>query len=101
MADGSPQTAASAPVRLAVTVQLGGLAADDIRVECVLDPSHDGADREPRVERFTPASGASHEPRFELQLDDLPNGMLHLRLRAYPWHEDLAHPFEMGLMAWL
>jgi starch phosphorylase len=88
-------------VPLAVAVHLGGLAPEDIRVECVLDLSHDGTDIEPRIERFTPAPDAGHEPRFELELDDLPNGLLHLRVRAYPWHEDLAHPFEMGLMTWL
>jgi hypothetical protein len=70
-------------------------------VQGVRDLSHDGTATAPRIERFTPASDAGHEPRFELELDDLPNGLLHLRVRAYPWHEDLAHPFEMGLMAWL
>ena len=25
-------------------------------------------------------------------------GLVQYRLRAYPWHDGLAHPFEMGLM---
>jgi starch phosphorylase len=28
-------------------------------------------------------------------------GKLEYRIRVYPWHELLTHPFEMGMMRWL
>ena len=28
-------------------------------------------------------------------------GKLEYRIRIYPWHELLTHPFEMGMMRWL
>ncbi|MDZ7748820.1 MAG: alpha-glucan family phosphorylase [Halofilum sp. (in: g-proteobacteria)] len=88
-------------VRLAVTVNLDGLGVDDVCVECVLDRRYEGIDEAPRIEPFEPVGEAAGEQRYELALDDLPNGLLHFRVRAYPWHADLGHPFEMGLMAWL
>jgi glycogen phosphorylase len=43
----------------------------------------------------------SGEHLFELEFAPEQNGRLEYRLRAYPSHELLAHPFETGLMTWL
>jgi starch phosphorylase len=88
-------------IGLAVTAYLDGLGADDIRIECVVDTTHDGPDGRKIVRTFSPAGGGDHDQRYELALDDLPNGLLHFQVRAYPVHDDLGHPFEMGLMTWL
>jgi starch phosphorylase len=41
------------------------------------------------------------EHRFVLQLTPEMCGKLEYRIRIYPWHELLTHPFEMGMMRWL
>ncbi len=96
---GEPPRAAGTgePVRLSVSAHLDGLDTDDVRVEAVVETG-EGA---PRIERFEPVAGDGSDHRYELTLTDLPNGLLHYRVRAYPWHADLAHPYEMGLMSWL
>ena len=38
--------------------------------------------------------------RYFLQLAPELCGMLDYRIRAYPTHELLTHPFELGLMVW-
>jgi len=41
------------------------------------------------------------EHRFVLQLTPEMCGKLEYRVRIYPSHEMLTHPFEMGMMRWL
>ena len=41
------------------------------------------------------------EHRFVLQITPEMCGKLDYRIRVYPWHELLTHPFEMGMMRWL
>ena len=36
-----------------------------------------------------------------LQLTPEICGKLEYRIRVYPWHENLTHPFEMGMVRWL
>jgi starch phosphorylase len=40
------------------------------------------------------------EQRYVLDLAPDLCGRLDYRIRAYPFHERLAHPFELGLMLW-
>ena len=40
------------------------------------------------------------EHRFALELQPELCGRLDYRIRAYPCHEALTHPFELGLMVW-
>jgi glycogen phosphorylase len=91
---------ASLPVEVAV--KLNGLAPADVRVELLLS-------REPRE---TPPLQHSHdlapagqldsgEHRYVLDLKPGLSGKLDYRIRVYPQHELLAHPFELGLMAWV
>jgi starch phosphorylase len=51
---------------------------------------------------LTPAgAGDSAEQRFRIDLKPGLAGMLDYRIRAYPRHELLTHPFEMGLSTWV
>jgi glycogen phosphorylase len=90
----------SIPVELAV--RLNGLAPSDVRVELLLS-------REPRE---TPPLEHAHdlvaagtldsgEHRFALELRPGLAGKLDYRIRIYPRHELLTHPFEMGLVTWV
>jgi starch phosphorylase len=38
---------------------------------------------------------------YELEIAPELCGKLDYRVRIYPWHELLTHPFETGLMVWL
>ena len=68
-----------------------------IAVECVLGRvDRDGVFRAELALRFAGGDGAV----FEQQIEPLP-GLQHYRVRAYPAHALLAHPFEVGCMTWL
>jgi glycogen phosphorylase len=45
--------------------------------------------------------GQNGESIFALDLTPDVCGKINYRLRAYPHHELLTHPFEMGMMLWL
>lgn len=82
-----------------VKVDLDGLAMTDVTVECVC--GRDGPDGfEPlRILKLEPLADGSAPGRYRLDADPLP-GLQQLRLRAYPFHPMLSHPFEMGRMIW-
>jgi len=89
---------------LAVDLQLAGLAPEDVVVECIVTQDGTDARTARHSHRLAPrpeASTADGLMRFETELvPELP-GLQHYQLRTFPWHEDLAHPFEMGLMKWV
>ena len=95
---GRIQFGESLPVEVAV--RLNGLAADDVRVELLLE-------REPRdglrhSHDLLPAGSAdSGEQKFALELKPGLSGKLDYRIRVYPTHDLLTHPFELGLMIWV
>lgn len=83
--------------RVEVAVMLDGLSPDDVIVEILMD------DRG-RQQRFELAAAGTiaetGEQRFMLELTPDLCGQLEYRIRAYPCHALLAHPFEMGRMIW-
>jgi len=89
-------------LRFEVAVTLNGLAPEDIVVELLLGaPEYESAEEKPRQYRF--ASGAADSggrQHYVLELAPEICGRLEYRIRAYPWHERLTHPFELGLMIW-
>ncbi len=90
-------------VHLAVDVALNGLRAEDIAVEVLLhDGSHGPADRDDPLP-LAPSGGAdeTETQRYELHLAPERCGRFEYRIRAYPRHPLLAHPFELGLMLWI
>jgi glycogen phosphorylase len=88
-------------VRVEAAVALNGLAPQDVAVELLL--ARPGA-ASPAArcllapERPLPGGG---EHLYALEFAPELNGRIEYRLRAFPKHELLAHPFETGLMTWL
>jgi len=91
-------------LRLEVAVFLDGLKPEDVVVEMLLGRHTEFEKlREKRRYRFEWEGVMTDqgEYRFVLQLTPEMCGKLDYRVRTYPWHELLTHPFEMGMMRWL
>ncbi|MDD3529335.1 MAG: alpha-glucan family phosphorylase [Gallionellaceae bacterium] len=92
----------SETVRIQVAVNLNGLAPEDVRVELLVGrASKVGQDKELRTLLFSATGMAGTEHMFTLDMTPEYCGRLLYRIRIYPCHEMLTHPFEMGLMLWL
>jgi starch phosphorylase len=91
-------------VQVDVAIQLDGLAPEDVIVELLLAriASDTGKGRQLRY-RLAPTGAVNDagEHVFTLELAPELCGKLDYRIRAYPHHQALTHPFEMGLMVWL
>ena len=83
-------------------MKLNGLSAADVCVELLLT----------RGMRETPVVQHSHElaaegapqegeQRFRIDLKPGLAGRLDYRIRIYPRHDLLTHPFELGLICWV
>lgn len=93
-----------APVELEVRVFLNGLAAEHVRVECLVEPDRQvAADAPLRRYAFTVSSAddAAGTAAYRLQLTPPYSGLQRYRIRCFPNHPLLNHPFEMGRMLWL
>jgi starch phosphorylase len=90
----------SVPVEVAV--KLNGLAPPDVRVEALLSRSLRGSPPVEHVHELAPAGAMEGgEQRFSIALKPGLAGRLDYRIRVYPRHELLTHPFELGLMGWV
>jgi starch phosphorylase len=90
-------------LRLEVAAALNGLAPEDVVVELLLGyPEYEQAEDKPHQYRFAARGAIDSAGRQHFLLELAPEvcGRLEYRIRAYPWHELLAHPFELGLMLW-
>jgi starch phosphorylase len=88
-------------VRIETAVRLNGLNPEDVAVELVLSRPGERGNGKTVQHRFTAVGpGADGEHRYALELAPELCGRLDYRIRAYPWHEYLTHPFEQGLMIW-
>ncbi|MFM1887261.1 MAG: hypothetical protein RL026_2418 [Pseudomonadota bacterium] len=102
------------PVQLQVAVQLNGLSPLDVRVEMkarrnlpetLFEPAalcsygHGLPAGQWRAEGV-PTGASSSDGHALYALASLPPGagQYEAQFRVYPWHPDLAHPLEMGLM---
>jgi len=89
-------------LQLEVTVKLAGLKPEDVQVECLLERQLK-IDADPREQRlaFAPAGAPDNDvQRYVLEVAPEFCGGLYYFVRVYPWHELLAHRFELGLMRW-
>jgi starch phosphorylase len=90
-------------VRVEVAVRLNGLSPSDVVVELLIARGTDEpTDKRVRNELlFDGTMADAGEHRFSLDLQPELCGRLDYRIRAYPCHEALTHPFELGLMVWV
>jgi starch phosphorylase len=103
-ADNTPRRIAfGSSIHFEVAVQLDGLAPTDVVVELLFSrPNANAQSRPPRPYRLEYAGpGQGGESLFALELTPDVCGKIEYRLRVYPSHELLTHPFEMGMMVWL
>jgi starch phosphorylase len=89
------------PIRLAA--RLGGLEPDDVMVECLVGTeSEEGEFTVGGRFVLQPAGlGDDGETVFQLDLQPPLPGLQAYKLRMYPCHALLSHPFETGFMIWL
>ncbi|MFN2308853.1 MAG: alpha-glucan family phosphorylase [Gammaproteobacteria bacterium] len=88
---------------ITVAAKLHGLAATDVQVQCLVgsENAHGDFVAEAHFE-FTPAGAHSDgETLFRLDLSPPLAGLQTYKLRMYPTHKLLSHPFETGCMLWL
>ena len=90
-------------MRIAAGAWLNGLQPADVKVELLLWHGAPAQSDAPESHEFAPvgASDAQGEQRYELELKPETCGRLEYRIRMYPRHELLTHPFELGLMLWV
>ena len=87
-----------------VAVRLNGLAPGDVVVEMLLGLfAKRDKSSEPVHYRFEPTGvmTGTGENIFALEVKPELCGKLEYRIRAYPYHTMLTHPFELGMMRWL
>jgi glycogen phosphorylase len=83
--------------RVRVTVELGGLSGDDVRVECVHGPvGHDGEFTSTEVVELAPTAPTVYGGEITIAIA----GTHGVSARVFPLHADLASPFDVGRMAW-
>ncbi|MDP1653899.1 MAG: alpha-glucan family phosphorylase [Rhodocyclaceae bacterium] len=90
-------------LRFEVAVHLNGLSPEDIVVEMLMERPGANAKSKPPRRMFLEHQGpiGNGEDLFSLALTPDVCGKIDYRIRAYPHHELLTHPFEMGMMLWL
>ncbi|WIM04542.1 MAG: alpha-glucan family phosphorylase [Candidatus Nitricoxidivorans perseverans] len=91
-------------VRFEVALRLNGLRFDDVQLELLF--GRPNAVPASRSRRFHLKYQGLHveggeEHLFAIDLVPEVCGKIEYRIRAYPHHELLTHPFEMGMMLWL
>lgn len=85
-----------------IAVQLNGLLPEDLKVELVfIRPGKTASNKAQHhlLCHERPLENGKH--LFTCELTPAKCGKLEYLVRAYPHHDLLTHPFEMGLMLWL
>tara|TARA_R110002110_G_scaffold415561_2_gene650934 strand:- start:154541 stop:157075 length:2535 start_codon:yes stop_codon:yes gene_type:complete len=89
-------------ILLRVRAQLNGLAATDVKLECLFGTkSAEGSVDVSQVAVLQESSQDNGYTTFELELSPQIAGLQYYRLRLYPFHTSLSHPFELGCMIWV
>jgi len=101
--DVKPAIPSDETLKITVATKLNGLAAKDVKLECVVG-TEDAHGRFEVDACFTldpdPAT-SGEETLFTLDLEPPLPGLQYYKLRMYPWHKLLSQPFETGCMIWL
>jgi len=90
------------PLSIELAVNLNGLKIEDIVLECLIG-SGKGDNYKVKVSVQLEANGTldTGETVFKLNVQPSIPGLQYYQLRAYPWHPNLSHRFEVGFMTWL
>jgi starch phosphorylase len=90
-------------LKIQVAAKLGELGPDDVVLECLIgtETEHEAFTVRERVKLNPSGSNAEEESLFELDLSPPLSGLQFYKLRIYPNHRLLSHPFETGRMIWL
>jgi len=89
-------------LHFALGVQLAGLAPNDLTVELVFTrPGEPATAKTRRYELLYECPLGDGEHRFSRELTPDQCGKMEYRVRVFPTHELLTHPFEMGMTIWL
>ena len=90
-------------LQIGVAVKLNGLGFADVAVEVLVWPTANAAGDAIVTRRLNPVGPLPGDGEYAFELDFQPNlsGKLEYRLRVFPFHERLTHPFELGLMLWV
>ena len=88
-------------LHLEAALKLNQLKPEDVAVELLITRTGMQGKEQTTSYRFSAqGAGADGEHHYVLELAPEFCGRLDMRIRAYPWHEFLTHPFELGLMIW-
>ena len=102
--DGTPEAvAAGEPLPIRVAAYLDGLAPSDVVVECVVGKENELGEFIPLEAHRLAAEGQNQdgETLFSLELHPSLPGLQFYQIRLFPYHPNLSHRFETGLMLWL
>ncbi|MBW7469869.1 alpha-glucan family phosphorylase [Marinobacter sp. M216] len=90
-------------IELRVEANLNGLAAGDVRVECLVTPQCVGSYQRSGDNRVLLKEESDQDGKtvFSAQIAPPYPGLQTLRLRMYPYHDALTHPLEMGALLWI
>ncbi|MBI5861672.1 MAG: alpha-glucan family phosphorylase [Rhodocyclales bacterium] len=91
-----------ATLRFEIAAQLNGLAPEDLTVELVFTrPDEPVQAKAKRYAMHHEHALEAGEYLFSRELSPDRCGKMDYRIRIFPTHELLTHPFEMGMMTWL
>ncbi len=91
----------SLPIRVATN--LNDLEPQDVVVECIVGTTSESGEFVINTRQQLAAAGSNTvgETLFKLDFAPTLSGLQHYKLRIYPCHKLLSHPFETGYMIWL
>ncbi len=91
------------PFTIKIEADLNGLSSKDVIVECVMsDEETEDVFKEFNTFQFSAdSSNKSKGQVFTIELNPDVSGMQYMKIRMYPYHENLCHKFETGCMIWL
>ncbi|MEW6764735.1 MAG: alpha-glucan family phosphorylase [Pseudomonadota bacterium] len=90
-------------IDLSVAVDVNGLSPQDIRVECQIGRLDRSQHFQQHSHFLLEPTGVDAQGRqiYALRLQPSMAGLQVYRIRLFPYHPDLTHPYEMGAMLWL
>jgi glycogen phosphorylase len=89
-------------ILLKVRATLNGLAATDVKLECLFGRAATGDDIDvAQVAQLIAIGEEGDCTEFQIELSPEIAGLQYYKLRMYPFNEAMSHPFELGCMIWV